>query len=65
MEDCERLNISVECGVKMSKNDKEVKINSTTFKSLVGSLRYLTYTHPDIIFRVGLVNKFMKTQTMI
>jgi hypothetical protein len=66
MEDCEKLNTSVECGVKMSKNDKEVKINSTIFKSLVGNLRYLTCTRPDIIiFRVGLMNRFMKTPTMI
>jgi hypothetical protein len=66
MEDCEKLNTSVECGVKMSKNDKKVKINSTIFKSLVGSLRYLTCTRPDIIiFRVGLMNRFMKTPTMI
>jgi hypothetical protein len=49
----------------MSKNDEEVKINSTTFKSLVGSLRYLTYTCPGILFEVGLVNRFMETPTMM
>jgi hypothetical protein len=48
----------------MSKNDEGDKINSTTFKSLVESLRYLTCTHSDILFGVGLVSKFMKTPTM-
>jgi len=43
----EKVNTRVECGVKMSKNDEGEKINSTTFKSLVGSLRYLT-----CIFRI-------------
>jgi len=40
MEDCTKVNTPVECGVKMSKNDEWEKLNSTTFKSLVGSLRY-------------------------
>ena len=39
MEDYVRVNTLVECGVKMSKNDEREKINSTTFKSLVESLR--------------------------
>ena len=40
MEDCAKVNTLVECGVKMSKNDEGGTINSTTFKNLVGSLRY-------------------------
>jgi hypothetical protein len=39
IEDCAKVNSLVECGVKMSKNDEGEKINSTTFKSLVESLR--------------------------
>jgi hypothetical protein len=64
MEDCIRVNTPVECGVKMSKNDEGEKISSITFKSLVGSLRYLTYTRVDILFGVGLVSRFMKTPVM-
>ena len=62
MEDCAKVNTRVECEVKMSKNDEGERINSTTFKSLVGLLRYLTCTHLDILFRVG--SRFMKTLTM-
>jgi len=65
MEDYAKMNTPVECRVNMSKNDEGDKINSTTFKSLVGSLRYLTCNHPDIFFEVGLVIRFMKTSTMI
>jgi hypothetical protein len=50
--------------MKMSKNDKGGKINSTTFKSLVMSLRYLTCTRPYILYEVGLVSRFMETSTM-
>jgi hypothetical protein len=64
MKDCAKVNTPVKCGVKMSKNDERVKINSTTFKNLVGSLRYLAYICPGILFAVGLVNKFIETPTM-
>jgi hypothetical protein len=64
MEDCAKVNTLVECGVKMSKNNEGEKINFTTFKNLVGSLRYLTYTHRDILYRVRLVSRFMETLTM-
>jgi hypothetical protein len=65
MKDCARVNAPIECGVKMSKNDEGEKINSTTFKSLVESLRYLTCTHSYILYEVGLVSRFMETPTMI
>jgi hypothetical protein len=48
----------------MSKNDKKERINSTTFKILVESLRYLTCAHPDISFGVRLVSRFMETLIM-
>jgi hypothetical protein len=59
MEDCEKVNTQVKCRVKMSKNNKGKKINSSTFKSLVGSLRYLTCIHLDIFFGVRLLNRFL------
>ena len=54
----------VECGVKLSKHDDEEKVNPTFFKSLVGSLRYLTCTRPEILFGVGLVSCYMEAPTM-
>jgi hypothetical protein len=42
MENCAKVNALIECGLKLSNNDEREKINSTTFKSLVGGLRYLT-----------------------
>jgi hypothetical protein len=50
MKDCEKVNTLVECGVKTSKNDGGEKINSSRFNNLVGSLRYLTCTHPYFFF---------------
>jgi len=64
MEDCAKVNTPVEYGVNMSKNNEGKKINSITFESLVGSLRYLTCTCPNILYEAGLVSRFMETPTM-
>ncbi|CAM8968524.1 unnamed protein product [Rhodiola kirilowii] len=35
-------------------------VNPTYFKSIVGSLRYLTSTRPDIVYGVGIISRFME-----
>jgi hypothetical protein len=35
--------------------------NATKYRSLVGSLRYLVNSRPDLAFAVGLVSRFMET----
>ncbi|XP_052477160.1 uncharacterized mitochondrial protein AtMg00810-like [Gossypium raimondii] len=53
----------IECEVKLSKFDDGIKKDSTLFKSLVGSLRYLTCTRPDILFVVGVMSRYMEAPT--
>ncbi|WVZ88501.1 hypothetical protein U9M48_035018 [Paspalum notatum var. saurae] len=36
------------------------KVDATHYRSLVGGLRYLTHTRPDITFAVGYVSRFME-----
>uniref|UniRef100_A0A2N9G770 Integrase catalytic domain-containing protein n=1 Tax=Fagus sylvatica TaxID=28930 RepID=A0A2N9G770_FAGSY len=64
MLDCKPVSTPVECGVKLSRHDEEENVNPTLFKSLVGSLRYLTCTRPDILYGVGLVSRYMEAPTM-
>ncbi|CAH9069840.1 unnamed protein product [Cuscuta europaea] len=63
MEDSKPVSTPVESGLKLSRYDKGKLIDPTYFKSLVGSLRYLTCTRPDILFGVGLVSRFMEAPT--
>ncbi|KAG6516111.1 hypothetical protein ZIOFF_026559 [Zingiber officinale] len=63
MDNSKSINTQVECGVKLSKHDEEEKVDPTFFKSLVGSLRYLTYTRPDILYAVGLISRYMEDPT--
>ncbi|KAF2325091.1 hypothetical protein GH714_022717 [Hevea brasiliensis] len=53
MLDCNPVNTPMECGVKLSTFDSEEKVDSNLFKSLMRSLRYLTFSRPDILFAVG------------
>ena len=46
--------------MKLSKNDEGKVIDPTLYRSLVGCLRYLTCTRPDILYGVGLVSRFME-----
>ena len=57
---CKPRSTPVECGVKLSKHDKCEDIDPTFFKSLVGSLHYLTCTRPYIFYVVGLVSRYME-----
>ena len=63
MSNCNPVNTPVECGTKLSRNDKSNRVDSTLFRSLVGSLSYLTSTRPDILFGVGLVSRYMEAPT--
>ena len=58
------ISTPIECGVKLSKHDNEEKVNPTFFKSIVGSLRYLTCIRPDILLGAVLVNRYMEALTM-
>nr|XP_009757763.1 PREDICTED: uncharacterized protein LOC104210538 [Nicotiana sylvestris] len=48
---------------KIVQVDEGEKVDPTFFKCLVGSLRYLTCTRPDILFAVGVVSRFMEDPT--
>jgi len=60
MESCNPVSTPVENGVELRKS-KVGNVNPTYFKSLVGSLRYLTCTRPDILYGVGLISRYIET----
>lgn len=61
MLECNTLVIPAETNLKLvnSNEDKEDRMDATTFTQLVGSLRYLCQIRPDIYYPVGLVSRFM------
>jgi hypothetical protein len=55
MNNCKPVSTPVECRIKLSKHEERERVDPTIFRSLVGSLGYLTCTGPDILYGVGLV----------
>ena len=51
--------------IQMHKDAKGKSVNSTDFKSMVGGLRYLVHTRPDIAYAVGVVSRFMERPTVL
>ena len=64
MEDCNPVSTPVQCGTKLSRYDEGKAVDATLYRSLVGSLRYLTCTRPDIAYGVGLVSRYMEEPKM-
>jgi hypothetical protein len=48
--------------LKLSR-DSTTEVDATQYRRLVGSLRYLTHTRPDLVFSVGYVSRFMLRPT--
>ncbi|KAL0553548.1 hypothetical protein IC582_007446 [Cucumis melo] len=55
---------SIETGTKLFKYE-EGDVDPSYFKSLVGSLRYLICSRPDILFSFRLVSQFMESPITI
>ncbi|KAL1218311.1 Retrovirus-related Pol polyprotein from transposon TNT 1-94 [Cardamine amara subsp. amara] len=63
MEDCNPVKNPTVPGCKLTREGAGELVNPTLFKKLVGSLRYLTATRPDLIYSVNLVSRFMESPT--
>lgn len=64
MLDCNPTKSPMEYKLTLTKNGDEELVNPTEYISIVGSLRYLAYTRPDITFVVGVVSRFMEKPTI-
>ena len=60
--ECNAVATPLEARVKFT-NEGGTRVNSTLFRSLIGSLRYLTHTRPDLLFSVGFLSRFMQNPT--
>ena len=60
MAGCNPCQVPMEARLKLSKLSTEPSVDATTYRSIVGSLRYLVNTRPDIAFAVGYVSRFLE-----
>ncbi|CAJ2639943.1 unnamed protein product [Trifolium pratense] len=60
MEHSKPISTPVEEKLKLTRKNDGKRVDSTYYKSLIGSLRYLTATRPDIVYGVGLLSRYME-----
>nr|GEU74773.1 ribonuclease H-like domain, reverse transcriptase, RNA-dependent DNA polymerase [Tanacetum cinerariifolium] len=60
MLDCNGTLIPMDPGTRLTKVTEGTMVNSTEYSSLIGCLRYLLHTRPDLSYYVGLLSRFMQ-----
>ena len=63
MDSCKPVNTPCKPHSQLLVNEGKPLSNATLYRSLVGSLQYLTFTQPDIAFVVNNVSQFMSPHT--
>ncbi|KAL8154924.1 hypothetical protein AgCh_000328 [Apium graveolens] len=63
--DCNAVKFPMEYKLQLSADQTGEPINPTYFKSIVGGLRYLVQTRPNIAYAVGIVSRYMERPTEI
>jgi hypothetical protein len=56
---CNPCQVPMENKLKLSKNDTS-PVDATKYRSVIGSLRYLVNTRPDLAYSVGIVSRYME-----
>ncbi|GAU49301.1 hypothetical protein TSUD_367130 [Trifolium subterraneum] len=59
MDKCNSALSPTEPRLQLSKSTEEEDVDPTSYKQLIGSLRYLCNTRPDLAYSVGIVSRFM------
>lgn len=57
--ECKSISNPCETSSKLEECSEEEKVDATMYKQLVGSLRYLCNSRPDICYAVGVISRFM------
>lgn len=65
MRDCNPVKYQMYPKQRIGKDEGGETVDTTQFKSLVGGLRYLIHTKPDIAFLVGISSRFMENPTCV
>ena len=63
MENCNLVLTPLEARSKFSKEGSKSTVDSTTYRSYLGRLRYLTHTRPDLVYSIGILCRYMEQPT--
>ena len=60
MEDCKLVSTPMIIGYKLRKDDESKEVDQKPYRSMIGSLLYVTASRPDVMQAVGLVAMFQE-----
>ncbi|KAD4586372.1 hypothetical protein E3N88_23973 [Mikania micrantha] len=60
LENCNSTQFPMDSKLQLTKDEHGKPVNATNYRRIVGSLRYLINTRPDLSYSVGVVSKFMQ-----
>ena len=63
MNTCNPCATPMEARLKLSKGKGDAVVDPSAYRSVIGSLRYLVNTRPDLAYSVGVVSRYMETPT--
>ncbi|XP_039119631.1 uncharacterized mitochondrial protein AtMg00810-like [Dioscorea cayenensis subsp. rotundata] len=63
MQSCKHAATPMNMNGKMQADDGTGKADVWVYRRLIGKLLYLTHTHPDISYAVGILSRFMSNPT--
>ncbi|KAK3121549.1 hypothetical protein QOZ80_8BG0656020 [Eleusine coracana subsp. coracana] len=63
MSNCNPVHTPMEERLKLSHNSEAAEVDATLYRRIIGCLRYLVHTWPDISFAVGYVSRFLQRPT--
>jgi hypothetical protein len=63
MADCKAATTPMEERLRLSRDSTAEEVDATLYRRIVGSLRYLIHTRPDLTYAVGYVSRFLERPT--
>jgi len=62
---CNATKFPMDPGTKLHSDKGGHPVNATEYRRVIGSLRYLLHTRPDLAYSVGIASRFMEKPTMM
>ncbi|KAM0011992.1 putative RNA-directed DNA polymerase [Helianthus debilis subsp. tardiflorus] len=61
MENCNPCKFPMESKLKLTKDEDGKPVDATRYRQIIGCLRYLVHTRPDLSYSLGVVSKYMQS----
>jgi hypothetical protein len=65
MGECNETKYPMEPGLKLHEDKHGEKVDATNYRKMIGCMRYLLHTRPDLAYSVGVASRFMEKPTVL